>query len=389
MEQDVAKEAQSQEENNRNTLGSFLKKAREKKSLNIEAVSSHTRINLTNLSALEADDVDRLPNIAYVRGFVKTLAKTYDIDENQAIGLLEDLYGQSANSNKRVLEAEDFPQAKVEKKQDVKPSKSFEISDSLKYKVISLVGVISIGIFIYINLDKSKEFDSQDTSKEVVLKAKAIEEPKVQEVEPSQEEVKEEAKEEITAAPEKEEMPKPVAQKVEEKKEKVEEKKDEEKKVAEPKKEEKEEKEINFYNLPSPLFGFKDIPENERDELIPENIRNSYEDDKQNVFLRSTSGDSWVVYKKDDEPIKAFTLKEGRYVFIKGDRVIVRLGNINVMHVFYNNELLAMSSRSGVKSLVFPVEVAKEYKLPLFIFNKNGTFKTSKEYLENKKESED
>ena len=384
MEQDVAKEAQSQEENSRNTLGSFLKKAREKKSLSVEAVSSHTRINLTNLSALEADDVDRLPNIAYVRGFVKTLAKTYDIDENQAIGLLEVLYGQSASSNKRVLEAEDFPQAKVEKKQDVKPSKSFEISDSLKYKVISLVGVISIGIFIYINLDKSKEFDSQDTSKEVVLKAKAIEEPKVQEVEPSQEEVKEEEKEEITATPEKEEKPEPVAQKVEEKKEE-----EEEKKVAEAKKEEKEEKEINFYNLPSPLFGFKDIPENERDELIPENIRNSYEDDKQNVFLRSTSGDSWVVYKKDDEPIKAFTLKEGRYVFIKGDRVIVRLGNINVMHVFYNNELLAMSSRSGVKSLVFPVEVAKEYKLPLFIFNKNGTFKTSKEYLENKKESED
>ncbi|WP_419172938.1 helix-turn-helix domain-containing protein [Halobacteriovorax sp.] len=378
MEQDVAKEAQTNEEMNRDTLGSYLKKAREEKKLGIEAVSSHTRINITNLSALEADDVNRLPNIAYVRGFVKTLSKTYDIDENKAINLLEELYGQSSSSSKQQLEAEDFPQAQVEKKQDLKP-KSFEFSDSLKYKVISLVGLISIGIFIYININKSKEVDSQDTSKEVVLKTKAIETTQEPPVEETPQEETQVAQEETAA----------VEANVEEKEEvaAIETKVPEEEKTTE--KKEEAPKEINFYNLPSPLFGFKEISDEERNELIPENIRNSYEDDMQNVFLRSTSGDSWVVYKKDDEPIKAFTLKEGRYVFIKGQRVIVRLGNINAMHVFYNNDLLGMTSRSGVKSLVFPVEIAKEYKLPLFIFNKDGSFQTSKEYIEAQKKSEE
>ncbi|MFG1499961.1 helix-turn-helix domain-containing protein [Halobacteriovorax sp. XZX-3] len=372
MEQEVAKEAQNL------SLGKYLQKARDKKDLSIEAVSRHTRINLTNLSALEADDVERLPNIAYVRGFVKTLAKTYDIDVEEATRKLEELYGEAASEQTQPLEATDFPQANVEKKQDL-VKKEVQISDSLKYKLLGVVAAFSIGIFIFINLDKSREVDTGEETKEVVVEAQVLDEntplqeESVEETETtSQEATSEDATEQVVE----ETKPEVI---VETKKEE----KPEEKKV-----EEKEEKELNFYNLPSPLFAFKDISEDEKNEIIPANIRAAFEDGKQNIFLKAMTGDSWIVYQSDEDPIKKFTLKEGRYLLIKGDKILLRLGNIDALNVFYNGELLGMNSRSGVKSLVFPVEIAKDYKLPLFIFDKNGGVQTSKEYLEQKENSQ-
>ncbi|EPZ52098.1 DNA-binding helix-turn-helix protein [Bacteriovorax sp. BAL6_X] len=371
MEQEVAKEAPNL------SLGQYLQKARDKKDLSIEAVSRHTRINLTNLSALEADDIERLPNIAYVRGFVKTLAKTYDIDAEEATKKLEELYGEIASEKSQPLEADDFPQANVEKKQDL-VKKEVQISDSLKYKLLGVVAAFSIGIFVYINLDKSKEVDTGEDTKEVVLEAQVLDENT-----PMQDSAVDETTNDLVD----EETP---SQEIEEKKPevvetKVEEKPAEEKPVE--KKEEKE-KELSFYNLPSPLFAFKDISEEEKNEIIPANIRAAFEEDKQNIFLKAMTGDSWIVYKSDNDPIKKFTLKEGRYLLIKGDQVLLRLGNIDALNVFYNGELLGMSSRSGVKSLVFPVEIAKDHKLPLFIFDKNGGVKTSKQYLEEKANSQ-
>ncbi|MFG1505130.1 RodZ domain-containing protein [Halobacteriovorax sp. ZH5_bin.2] len=364
MEQEVAKEAPNL------SLGKYLQKARDKKDLSIEAVSRHTRINLTNLSALEADDIERLPNIAYVRGFVKTLAKTYDIDAEEATRKLEELYGAVSPEKSQPLEAEDFPQANVEKKQDL-VKQEVQISDSLKYKLLGVVAAFSIGIFIYINLDKSKEVDTGEDTKEVVVEAQVLDEST-----PMQDTAEEETTEEVVA----EETPTQV---VEEKKPEV---------VVETKKEEKpaeeKEKELNFYNLPSPLFAFKDISEEEKNEIIPANIRAAFEEGKQNIFLKAMTGDSWIVYQSDNDPIKKFTLKEGRYLLIKGDQVLLRLGNIDALNVFYNGELLGMSSRSGVKSLVFPVEIAKDHKLPLFIFDKNGGVQTSKQYLEEKENSQ-
>lgn len=365
MEQEVAKETQGQ--TGSLTLGIYLQKARDKKKLSIEAVSRHTRINLTNLSALESDDVERLPNIAYVRGFVKTLAKTYDLDIDEATQKLEELYGAPTIRESQNLEASDFPQAQVEKKQDLSNTQG-QISDSLKYKILAAVAVVSVGIFIFINVNKSKEVATDNTEREVVVEAQVLTEDsplsQKQEEAPTPE-----PKEEVVAA---------VTQEIKEEV-KVEEK-PEEKKIEE--KVDKKDEEINFYNLPSPLFAFKDITEDEKNAIIPENFRNAFESDMQNVFLKASRGDSWIVYQKDDEPIKKFTLQEGRYLLIKGEKVLIRLGNIDALDVFYNGDLLGMQSRSGVKSLIFPVEVAKEYKLPLFIFNKDGTVQNSKDFIE-------
>ena len=69
-------------------------------------------------------------------------------------------------------------------------------------------------------------------------------------------------------------------------------------------------------------------------------------------------------------------------MLIRGDVVRIFLGNINVARIFLNNKALKITSRSGVKSLVFPQEKVKDYKLPLFLYPKPGKVITSSEYEE-------
>ena len=111
------------------------------------------------------------------------------------------------------------------------------------------------------------------------------------------------------------------------------------------------------------------------------NIKNAKIAGKQNVFINAVDGDTWITYKSDANPIKKFVLKKGRTLLVRGDLVRIFLGNINVARVFLDNKPLTITSRSGVKSLVFPQEKASEFKLPLFIYN-SGKAITSSEYEE-------
>lgn len=376
------------------TLGQFLKQAREEKSLSLDAISRHTKINSTSLNALENDDISNLPNIAYVKGFVKSYAKIVSKDEKYALQLLEKLY--YGDAPQEILEEQ--PQEEEAVIQNIEPTAkaSKESKKGSPIVLVAAVSIIAVGSLIFL---LSKNTTSDNKEENIIVKPQVVtaqtpltNQKKEVEVAKQVDEVKEE--------------PTPViAKKVEEKKEvkvkKVEEvKKDEPKKVEtkkevkseekklvskEEKKEEKKE-EIKFSVLPSPLFGIKDATTEEIKELIPDNYYNSVEAGKQNVFIRATSGDTWLTYKVDDEPIKKYILKKGRYALFKGDDIRVFLGNVHVTKVFLNNEMLDIQSRSGVKSLVFPKEKAKDLRLPLFIFQKSGKVITSEEYINSQKE---
>ena len=53
---------------------------------------------------------------------------------------------------------------------------------------------------------------------------------------------------------------------------------------------------------------------------------------------------------------------------------------INVTKIFYNNKLISVSSKTGVKSLIFPENRKLEFELPLFVPNKDRRLFTSEEY---------
>lgn len=377
--------------NNENIMiGDLLREAREKKSLSIDAISRHTKINCTNLEALESNDREGLPNIAYVKGFVKSYSRIVDVDTDEALALLEELYNGKPSP---VEDTEETIELVTEPAVPKQSNQKVVIDNSIKFKIFGVVAACAISAFIFISRSDSEKEVQQE---EIVVKTQVLTSntplTKMEAPKPIVlEEKKAEVAKEVETTPVVEKKVKEII-KVEEKKKEVKvkakkeievasqpiEKKEEEKKV----KVEKSEKEIEFYNFPFPLYTIKEITTEQRNEIVPESYRNSLQTGKQNVFITAVEGDTWLTYKSDDAPVKKFILKKGRYILIRGDEVKIFLGNVHVAKVFLNNELLSIKSRSGVKSLVFPQELAKSQKLPLFIFQKTGKVITSEEYLE-------
>jgi cytoskeletal protein RodZ len=63
------------------SIGSILKKERELRQVSIEEMAQTTRIPIRVLQNLEADRLDELPGDVFVRGFVRSYARTLGVDE--------------------------------------------------------------------------------------------------------------------------------------------------------------------------------------------------------------------------------------------------------------------------------------------------------------------
>jgi hypothetical protein len=63
--------------------GTFLKEIREYKNVGIERMAEMTRISKTHLTALENEEVSKLPADVYVRGYVYQYAKVLKLNPEQ------------------------------------------------------------------------------------------------------------------------------------------------------------------------------------------------------------------------------------------------------------------------------------------------------------------
>jgi cytoskeletal protein RodZ len=75
------------------TLGKYLGEMREKLNFDIKTVSILTQIKPKYLESLEAGDWDALPSDVYIRGFVKSLARVYNVPEEALVEQYEKEHG--------------------------------------------------------------------------------------------------------------------------------------------------------------------------------------------------------------------------------------------------------------------------------------------------------
>jgi cytoskeleton protein RodZ len=61
-------------------VGAVLREARIARGLSLRAISDRTRIGVSALGAIEADDLDRLPPAIFTRGFLKAYAREVGLD---------------------------------------------------------------------------------------------------------------------------------------------------------------------------------------------------------------------------------------------------------------------------------------------------------------------
>jgi curved DNA-binding protein CbpA len=64
--------------------GAFLKKVRQYKGVNLDQLSTETRIGKAYLASLEAGDADGLPALVFVRGFVVQVARALGLNDQRA-----------------------------------------------------------------------------------------------------------------------------------------------------------------------------------------------------------------------------------------------------------------------------------------------------------------
>lgn len=69
------------------TLGGLFRQTREQQRLTLEQIASITRIQQRHLQALEEEDFASLPAKVFVKGFVRSYARTLGLDEDNAIQL--------------------------------------------------------------------------------------------------------------------------------------------------------------------------------------------------------------------------------------------------------------------------------------------------------------
>lgn len=358
--------SETQEERNEQQLiGDIIRQAREKRNVSVKIVAQHTKISSTNLEALEANDLASLPNKAYVKGYVKSCAKLLGLDEDHCLDILQANY-DSIEKPIRVKQQKQEEKVKQERE-----------NNELIFK---MAGVVIVVIVIVVLL--TRQSSEPEKEQEVVQETTIEQTEEVENITPvvlsDTTPLKPETTPTVVVTPEvvatATPTPAPTATP------KVVEKKEEKKEEDDEKKEE-----VSLRPITGRLYGFDgELTEEQLDEWLPSNYRVSPTEGKQSVFINATEGDTWLTYQEDGGDIKKFVLKQGQKLLLNGEEILLFLGNYRVTKIFLNNKPLAISSRSGVKSLVFPQEKASEHFYPLFIYNDDGTVVNSKTYNANK-----
>ena len=79
------------------SIGSQLRQARESQELSLDQAAQVTHIRLHYLVALEADQFDKLPSHAQVRGFIRAYGDFLKLNSNELIQNLDGDWSGEAN----------------------------------------------------------------------------------------------------------------------------------------------------------------------------------------------------------------------------------------------------------------------------------------------------
>lgn len=67
------------------SIGKYLRSARESRAMSLEEISRATRIPVANLERIESDHFDDLPGEVFVRGFLRSYAQAVAVPEEEVL----------------------------------------------------------------------------------------------------------------------------------------------------------------------------------------------------------------------------------------------------------------------------------------------------------------
>lgn len=141
-----------------NSLGSKLQIAREFQGLTLEQIASTTRVREHYLKALEEDRFDCLPQKVFVKGFVRSYARSLNLDEEECVQLFMD-------NSRAFYEKEEKEQQRTRER--IEGERKGKINRNI---VVACTGVILLGLLWVLPREQStstKAPEESETARDV------------------------------------------------------------------------------------------------------------------------------------------------------------------------------------------------------------------------------
>ena len=113
-------------------FGYYLQSIRLEKNITLETVAEETRIAISNLTLIEKEDLESLPDSVFVKGFLRSYAKAIGADANEAVRL----YEARLNMENRLDDV-----GRVSAKSTLSPWRNLMLS------IIVVLGLIALSLF--------------------------------------------------------------------------------------------------------------------------------------------------------------------------------------------------------------------------------------------------
>ncbi|MFZ4713917.1 MAG: helix-turn-helix domain-containing protein [Bacteriovoracaceae bacterium] len=379
-------------------IGDFLKKAREERGIELKFIAQRTKINYNILMKLEENKLSELPNVTYVKSFVSHYAKEININLEEALTILDSTYEsfefKDGIKNNKIRLRTNFLEGQVEER-------PFNIQSFLNnnkiFVTVAMTALAALALILLIRNAQGPKSESKAVKVEVTVDPLATPVLDTSSVTPNVTvtsiattlpSITPTVKATLTATPtpsptatpKKTATPTPTATPTATATPKV-----TVTPTVTPEANRKISKEnfqgIELKPFSGPQFTIdKNAEEVSNTEILPANYRAALTIPGQSVFIRAFDDSNWLTYKVDDREIKAFTLRQGRTLYLKGNQIILQVGNASKARIFYKNGLMRFGKGAGLVNVLLPPEKSSEFSLPLFIRDKAGTIYSSKEY---------
>jgi cytoskeleton protein RodZ len=123
------------------SFGAYLKQLREEKGISREEISSRTKISIKYLKALEEDDLARVPNEVFAKGFIRSYARCLALEEHDVLSRFEE--SAASYYHQKVEQVKTEQQKENQQKEQVKRKQML-----MQWGTGLAVFVVAIGLFI-------------------------------------------------------------------------------------------------------------------------------------------------------------------------------------------------------------------------------------------------
>lgn len=320
---------------NHESLGTYVKKMRDEKNISIEQVAYATRISLKMLRALEEDDHTALPAPTFVRGYLQAYAKYVRIDTQDLLLRYQHHLAMAPDNKKGAIRSH-----------YLYVRERYQEKRRLVLVIVLFAAMLSVaGTYFLLKAKRERNkhlaqqaeqiAKTEDTAATTTPPAavKAEEAPKT-EVETPKDAAKEAPKPEVKAEP----APEPV-------------------KVA-----------PVVTPPPAPAPAPVKAEPTLAEPTVPQAVERPKDEKRAYNLLLKTEQDVWVRFQTDQDEVRDLTLRAGKGLMLRGDKVIKLFsGNLGAFKATLNGTPLPnLSTDPRSKSAVVPASEAPNYPPPLF-----------------------